>query len=289
MTSPMAGAVLKTVAYADIFDYPLTADEIEKFLIGSSKTEGLKEALTQMTADNKLINADIFYGLPGRERIIKIRQRRRSSSHPKLKKAQRIAAVLRFIPWIRLVGVTGALAMGNCEEDDDIDLMIITAADRLWLTRGLLVTFLRLTGQYRRPGKIKDRICPNLIVSEDALEFGERDLFTAHEIAQMRPIFERGDTYQKFIAANRWVKEFLPNAITSSKFKVQTSKFNSKFKIFADLLDFMERLSYRAQLKYMEGKKTIEVTTPSVIRFHPNDVRQKVLDEYQKRVYHLSK
>jgi hypothetical protein len=290
MTESIQEAILKTVAYADLFDYPLTLHEIKRYLIESPEDRSVKEALNRMTADLRLIYTDGFYYLPRREGIIKIRQGRRAASQPKLQKAKQVAAVLKFIPWIKLIGVTGALAMENSDEGDDIDLMIITSPNRLWLTRGMVATFLRLTGQYRRPGKIKDRICPNLMIGGDALEFHDRDLFTAHEIVQMKPVFERGNTYQRFLEANAWVKEFLPNAIkASSKFKIQSLKFSSKFKVVNVFFDFLENLAYEIQLKYMEKKKTTEITTPSVIRFHPQDVRQKVLDEYQKRVYDITK
>lgn len=196
--------ILETLHYADIFDYPLTVEEIFKYAV-----EPLKDA--DPTSLSELRGAGGYYCLPGREEIVGLRRRREEWSRPKSRKAQRIASLLKFIPWIKLIGVTGALAMGNSDEEDDIDLMIITSSGRLWLTRGLVAAFLLLTGQYRRANKIKNRICPNLMLSEKALEFPDRDLFTAHEIVQMKPIFERGNTYQKFLRANKWIKDFLPN------------------------------------------------------------------------------
>jgi len=279
-------AIFKTLHYFDIFDYPLKVEEVHKYLVERLSVDALEKELTQMSADVKLISAGSgFYCLPGREEIIELRKKREGWSQPKLQKAKRIAGVLKFIPWIKLIGVTGALALENSDEGDDIDLVIITSPRRLWLTRGLVVTFLLLTGQYRRANKIKDRICPNLMLSEEALEFPDHDLFTAHEIVQMKPVFERENTYQKFLQANQWVEEFLPNAIESAKCKVQSAKFSSKLKTGNTLLNSLETLAYRLQLKVMESKRTVEVTTPNVIRFHPEDIRQKVLDEYQKRVY----
>jgi len=204
-------AILKTLHYADIFHYPLRTEEIKRYTVERLTDGVLIDSLSLMVADGKLIYADNYYCLSGREKIIELRQRREVCSEPKINKAKRIASVLKFIPWVKLIGVTGALAMGNSEEDDDIDLIIITSPRRLWLTRGIVVIFLRLTGQYRRPGKIKDKICPNLMLSQEALEFPDHDLFTAHEIAQMKPIFCRDNTYQKFLQANGWIKDFLPN------------------------------------------------------------------------------
>jgi hypothetical protein len=281
-------AVLKTLHYFDIFDFPLMADEIEKFL-PEPVSIPLEEPLSLMSADDKRISADNgFYCLPGREGIVEIRRRRGGWSEPKLKKAKRIASILKFIPWIKLIAVTGALAMANSDEDDDIDLMMITSSGRLWLTRGLVVSFLLLTGQYRRPEKVKDMVCPNLMISEEALEFPDHDLFTAHEIVQMRPIFERDGMYQKFLQANRWVFELLPNATKISNANKISQGQALRMQGLA-LIDFLEEIAYKLQLKYMDKRRTVEITTPSLIRFHPEDIRQKVLDEYQKRIYNLPK
>ena len=50
------------------------------------------------------------------------------------------------------------------------------------------------------------------------------------------------------------------------------------------MFKFLENLAYKLQLRYMEKKKTVEITTPDVIRFHPNDIRQRVLEEYERRI-----
>lgn len=55
------------------------------------------------------------------------------------------------------------------------------------------------------------------------------------------------------------------------------------------MFDLLEKLAYKLQLKYMKKKKTSETTTPSIIRFHPQDTRRRVLDEYRRRVYNLPK
>ena len=52
------------------------------------------------------------------------------------------------------------------------------------------------------------------------------------------------------------------------------------------MFDLLEKLAYKLQLRYMKPKKTTEVTTPSIIRFHPHDIRQRVLEEYKQKLRH---
>lgn len=108
-----------------------------------------------------------------------------------------------------MIALSGARAMNNASLADDIDLMIITAENRLWLTR-LLVSFL-LFPWLRRGQKISRRLCLNLWLDESALVIKTQNLYTAHEICQLKPLYNRDQTYQKFISANLWYKQFLPN------------------------------------------------------------------------------
>lgn len=212
----MKKAIFKTLVYADIFDYPLTSGELYRFLIADKALNysRFRQALTRTNTNEKQIdtNGEYFF-LRDRRKIVVTRKKREKWSQEKLKIAKRVASWLKLIPWIKMVALTGALAMNNSRKNDDIDLFIITSKNRLWLSRGLVVTFLRLTGLYRRPGKIKNKICPNMLLDEGHLMIPskEQDLFSAHEVCQLKPLWDKNNCYQKFIKANLWVKKFLPN------------------------------------------------------------------------------
>lgn len=211
-------AILRTLAYADVFDYPLSSQEVWRFLITPSKTKvsDVQIALTQMSADLKLINTnDGFYFLKGRDEIVNIRKKREQESRKKLKIAKRAARWLKLIPTIKMVAVTGALAMNNSEKEDDIDLLIVASRNRLWLTRLLTVFLVELVAKRRRPGdkEVKDKICLNMFLDGNhlAVPKKEQDLFSAHEACQLKLLWDRNETYQKFVKENQWVKRFLPN------------------------------------------------------------------------------
>ncbi|HUV42806.1 MAG TPA: hypothetical protein VMY36_02755 [Patescibacteria group bacterium] len=204
-------AILKTLAYADIFDYPLKEGEILKFLMADSS---LPLKIDQELEKSSLVaKKGDFYFLRGGETIVPLRKKRRKQSQEKMKIAKKVMAWLKLIPAIKMIAVTGALAMENSDKEDDIDLLFVTTKNRLWLSRGLVVIFLRLTGFYRQPNQIKNKICPNMFLDEDHLSLPkkERDLFSAHEVCQLKPLWDKDKTYQQFIKKNLWVKQFLPN------------------------------------------------------------------------------
>lgn len=211
----MKKAIIQTLAYADVFDYPLIEKEIWRYLIAEKKisSEIVQKELCQKYP--QIVKTGEYFFLKNRHQIVKIRQVREKWSRGKLKIAQRVAGWLRLIPWIKMVGVTGALAMNNSDKDDDIDLLITTSKNRLWLTRLLATIIIELVASRRRPDdqKFRDKICLNMFLDEKhlAVPKKEQDLFTAHEVVQMKPIWEKDNTYQKFLKANIWVKKYLPN------------------------------------------------------------------------------
>ncbi len=197
-------AILKTLFYSDIFDYPLTIDEIKKWLIGIKLPN--KFQLSQLVQKQIIQKKDKYFFLSGRNNIVSLRKQRKKYSEEKLAIAQKAAFLLKFIPTIKLVGITGALAMYNTKKYDDIDLFIISSKNLLWTTRFLSTILLEIAGLRRHPQKTiaPDKICLNMFMDKKYLEVPkkEQDLFSAHEVLQMKPIWERDNTYHKFLQAN---------------------------------------------------------------------------------------
>ena len=58
-----------------------------------------------------------FYFLEGRKDLVEKRIQNDKNSIVKYKIAERVARRLRFVPFVRMVAVTGTLAMKNCEKN----------------------------------------------------------------------------------------------------------------------------------------------------------------------------
>jgi predicted nucleotidyltransferase len=206
-------AILKTLSYADIFDYPLALPELHHFLIGQKASiNDLAKALTkikEVTQDGQ------FFFLKNRRKIVQIRRKRFKWSQNKLQIAQKVAKWLELIPFIKMIAVTGNLAMNNSDKNDDIDLLVVTTKNRLWLTRLLTVFWVELVANRRHPQdvEVKDKICLNMFLDENHLQvpLKEQDLFSAHEVCQTKLLWDKNETYQKFLKANQWYKKYLAN------------------------------------------------------------------------------
>lgn len=298
--------ILKTLAYADIFDYPLTAREVLSFLISDTEVafEVVQERL-KILADPSASSGQVlrrictdgkFYFLKGRSGIVGIRKKREGWSKKKLKIAQLTAEKLSWFPWIKMIGVTGALAMENCEVFDDIDLIIVTATSRLWLTRlilYILAPILRIRRRKPKEKVVKDKTCFNLFLDENHLKIEPESLFLSHEIAQVKPILNKDSTYEKFLWENGWVRKFLPNGVKiSARCKVQGAKLRRRRSIsqyLNFLISFFDTIAFKLQYFYMSSKITNEKVSHHQAFFHPINLDDKITTEFRERLKVLTK
>lgn len=201
-------AILHAVAYADVFDYPLAAEEIHRYMVGRSAP---LVAVRTLLSNGRLVPRHLahrqgYFTLPGREAIVETRRRRAEVSACVWQQAVRYGQTIASLPFVRMVAVTGALTMDNVELGDDIDYLIVTAPGRLWLCRAIVIELVVKPAADRHV-----EICPNYLLSERALVLPDRNLYTAHELVQMVPIAGLA-IYRRLCQLNGWAARFLPNA-----------------------------------------------------------------------------
>lgn len=280
----LSEAILATLAYHDIFEYPLTLKEFHRYLIGKRASfASVERNLFKLKANGQIGANQGYYFLKGRTKIVSIRKRRERYSRAKFKRAVFFASILKTIPTLKLVGISGALSMQNSHQGDDIDLVLLSSQNTLWTTRFLANALLWPFKRDTQGKKIADRACLNFFIDESSLKIKDHNLYFAHEICQMKPIWERDNIYQKFLIANNWVKKYLPNWIPSSEFvdhrlqkeRLQTTNYP---------LQTVESVLRRFQLWYMRPKITTEKIGEGQLFFHPVDTKKWIMEEFRKRL-----
>jgi predicted nucleotidyltransferase len=275
-------AVLRTIIYSDLFDYPLTEQEIRKFLIKKIEPDNLRRILKN---SKEIESCEGFYFIKGRQRIVSLRKKRQKESLLKIKKAKKIVKILSFIPSILLIGISGSVAVNNSKKEDDIDLFIVTSKNTLWTTRLLMILVLKTMGIYRKRNEPlpENKFCLNMFLSETSIGMKKdrRNLFTAREIAQLIPIFQRKKTYEKLIFKNGWINKFLPNV--SGYLKISNENLPNRAESSINLvLAFFEKPAKVFQLSLIKRHITKETVSSNFIAFHPLDVMPLVIAKYKK-------
>lgn len=285
-------SVIKTLSYSDVFNYPLSFSEIHYFLESDNplSSPDLKRILRDMSSREvgSLEKANGYYAFLGKKELITKRIRGEHIVQAKIVLGRKIARTLMTIPSVLFIGISGRVAGGGAAESDDIDFFVITRSGTLYVTRFLLLLLLELLGRRRRRGQIsaKDTICLNMLIDKPSLLFKRprQDLYTAREIVQIIPLFERNDTYAAFLKANSWTRNLLPYAIGKSGLvSLRCHDFLNQG------LVFIEPLLRLVQVWKMRQHGRSEIIEQTVLAFHPNDQKECILTEYEKRLRHYIK
>ncbi len=271
---------INSIIYHDLFDYPLNFADLIKWKSGV--TAPISSIDYQISSNNN------YYFIEGHEGITYKRVLRERVSNKKLEMAHGAAKVLSLIPSVKMVAVTGSLAMQNSTEESDIDLLIITKKGTLWSTRLFAYSLIRLFGiKLRKPNDNhqKDELCLNMWIDESDLPWkkSDRNIYTAHEIAQILPLVNKNNTYEKFLFKNKWILDFWPNAAKLHDTRILGYKDTRKRNPVSQYLSILvskpiEKIAYKLQYDYMKSKITREVITPTRAFFHPQDWGRVVLD-----------
>ena len=198
-------AVLRSVVYASLFDYPLTLAQLRATLVEVSADEATVAAWWRHSEflQSAIEHRDGWYFPAGRGDLVQTRSRREVLSRDLLERDRRLIALVSRMPFVRMVAVSGSLAHLNAERSADLDLFVITAPHRVWSVTLSVLVIARLLGW-------RKRMCLNYVISEAALAIAPGDLFSANQIIHLRPIVGH-DVFARFIAANPFVREFYPN------------------------------------------------------------------------------
>ena len=210
-------AILETIIYYDLFDYPLTAVELWQWLWKyKCKLSELVFCLEKSEFLNRHIETkNGFYFLKGRKNLLSIRKIRRDYSIQKWKKALRAVSFLRFIPFLKGVILCNSIAHFNAKEDSDIDLFIIVKDKYLWLTRFLITISLHILKMRRHGDKINNRICLSFYITDNNLDLEELaykgDVHFYYWLLHFVPIFDV-EIYKEFLNKNKWLQKYIPRA-----------------------------------------------------------------------------
>lgn len=262
-----------SIIYHNLFDFPLNFSDLIRWKVGSGVIE-LKNF--------KLISKrNGYYFLKGKPGVVYKRQLHKRISAKKILIAKKAAKIISLIPTVKMIAITGSLAMENSNLESDIDLMIITKSNLFWTTRVFVYLLISILGiKKRRPFDYdqKDKLCLNIWLDESHLSWGKKDrnIYTAHEIAQIVPLVNKDETYEKFLYENKWLVKYWPNAVSikGKKDLVMSQEDSSFLSLF---LIPLEKFAFKLQYQYMKSRLTRETITKTRALFHPQDWGKVVL------------
>lgn len=296
--------VLKTLKYFSFFDYSPRFEEIFVFLNRKTTIKNLKKTLNSLIRLKRLSIKDNRYTLGEYIDKEKWREDRVVITRHKLQKAIRFLTLVSMFSQIKLVGLSGSAAMANAKKEDDIDFFVITAQNRLWTGRFVALIIASLFGRRKfNDAHTSDKLCLNLFFDEKNLKIGtkKRTYYVAHEVLQMKPLINKGKTYERFLEANKWVFKIFPNSrLMFSNASLKNASNLSvgdrgktwqphmtfyKSTFFEHLhnnvipnsfQDLTEKILKKLQLFLINRHKTTELISDTQLWFFPDDFERKL-------------
>lgn len=282
--------VLRTLLYFDIFNYPLTEEEIIRFS-RSPINFSIRQVLENLITQGIIFQIQNFYSLRNEPQLVLRRLKGNNLAKKKMKAARRFTRLIAGFPFVRAVMLSGSISKNYMDEKSDIDYFIITDTNRLWIVRAALALFRRifLFNSHKN-------LCTNYFIDRDSLEIKEKNIYTAIELCTLKPMYG-GYEIENFRMANGWTNFYLPNAKIES-IKVNNESFFLKkgiekvfsFEIFGRVNQWLmnQTISYWKRRYAKEiNPADFEIafrSTTGISKNHRNFFQKKVLSRYDQMI-----
>jgi predicted nucleotidyltransferase len=289
--------ILKTLGYFDLFQYPLTGEEIYFFNSAEVTLTAVNNTLEELLNDNSVFKIGEFYSIHNNSSLAERRRNGNLLATEHLIIARRVAKFLYRFPYVKAIAVSGSLSKNFATDKTDIDFFIITKTNRLWIARTCMHLYKKLTFLRGR----QNWFCMNYYVDEDALEIKEKNIFTAIEIITLLPMYGN-DCLCRFFEKNSWTDSFFPLKQVGNCASIDFKKgFFCELieKIFPGLLgDYIDTKlmgvtdkRWRKKVKNQQLNKRGDSIGMSVDRHFskpdPKNFQQKTIKRYQDKVRQL--
>ena len=283
-------AVLRTLLYADVFGFAMTQAEIHHFLIGLRASSQEVAAVLQESAylAQRIQSSNGYYALQDNA-VIAQRETRNVASVALWPAARRWGRILAHLPFIRMVAITGALAMYNSKPSDDIDYLLVTVPGHTWTARAFSVLLVRLARFWHIV------LCPNYVLAESALLQNKQNLFIAHELAQMVPLAGL-PLYKKLRTENEWSLPLMPNTGEPFYHVADFAPYGigkmlqrlAEFILTGPLGDRLEHWEQQRKMRKFEAQAHKDGSAAQLdgqrIKGHFNDYGDPALEQYRQRL-----
>lgn len=289
-------SILETLAYFDIFNYPLLLSEIKQYNNRSLNESLIEDVLLQLIDERRVFRFYDLYSLHDNFSFVEKRILGNLRAEKLIPKALRAGGFLFKFPFVRGVAISGSLSKNYADEKADIDFFIITKSDRLWIARTIMHIFKKLTFLFGR----QHFYCMNYYIDETSLLIEEKNIFTAIEIKTLLPVTGR-ETLETFYSLNDWTNNFLP-ACSHRQVEKSESKsvlkellewiFHNKVGNFVDNC-LMRLTTKRWRKKTQKGKKNEKgqrmelLTGKHFARSNPESFQERILMLYKQKLNDL--
>lgn len=198
------------------------------------------------------------------------------------KKTQKYLKFIKWIPWLKMVWIWNSIAMNCSSKNSDIDLLIVTSINSMWLNRVLITFIFQILWVRKTDKKHAWRFCLSFFTTTDWLDFSswkiENDIYLYFWILYFKPILDFDNTYNLFIEKNsNWAdfNEYKSMIDKNKKYIKYKWKNNLENKFINNIF---KKIFLPKTLKHYNSiwKPYWIIINDNILKFHNLDIREKV-------------
>lgn len=296
-TMTVKQAVISTLAYFDLFDVPLTREEIYENLFFLNPDQ---RKIDIYLRESPLIHElDGYFSLKRNSAFYEHFFAKRRRAKEFWKRVNRFQWIFSLAPFVKFVGVCNSLPIRAVEDDSDIDLLIVTEKNHMFTARLFVTLLVSMFGIRRHGRKIRKRFCLSFFTTEDNLNFeklkkGPYDIYLAYWIKTLEPISGDYVIYEKFLKTNReWLKPYFAHLIKHRRRFRKTRTWQKKIKTFLEKAFEKEKWEIRMRnwqlQRSLKKYRNLEdqsgtIITQNMLKFHDKDAREQVRHDWVARI-----
>ncbi|HNV12654.1 MAG TPA: hypothetical protein PK686_01875 [bacterium] len=282
-------AIIEVLVFFDLFNQPLTLFEIYKYLSIKATLPQILDVLESSVDIISMKNG--FYFLLGRDKIVENRFKKYNYFKRKIKIAKKFIKFIKFLPFVRAVAVSNIICDHNLSNEGDIDLLVVSSKNRIWLTRFFCAGLAKIMNIRPSQENKKDKICLSFYLSEENLNlekymYNQDDFYFIYWILGLEIILDKDNILKNILNNNLWLKKYLPNILISENKFFNNKRDNNNF-----LLNYLEDLSKILQLKIMPKELKCQscncggvVLTDNIIKLFREDKRPNFISHYKNNL-----
>lgn len=195
-----------------------------------------------------------------------------------------------LLPQIQMIALCNSRAMGEADENSDIDLFIITKKGNLWTGRFVVTALTSLLGVRRRNThglqkwtpeyikRTKNKFCLSFFITKEAMSLENirlqpNDPYLDRWIYTLVPLVNKNATYEHFMEVNWDEPTYFP---TNPSWRLFYMKLGSIFGFLSLFENLIKKLWLPKTLSTYErlGKPWWVLITDTMLKFHDNDQRK---------------
>ncbi|MEK7649068.1 MAG: hypothetical protein AAB400_04130 [Patescibacteria group bacterium] len=211
-----------TIAYFDLFDYPLTPQELWTYLFYPPAGCTISEMLEKSKTHSELEWSQGFIHAKGRGCCVQERIGRYLHTERKVRKALRFARLASLVPGVAMIALCNTLALSHARDSSDIDVFIVARKGYLWFVRAACIVLSLFFGPRLSEQHMRDALCLSFFIRRDACDLspcalnpscGIDDVYLSLWVSRCVPMYDEGGQAQAFWEANRWTENSIPHRI----------------------------------------------------------------------------